>query len=149
MAAWPSPVFEGSEKRLEIDFAIDRATVPLGLRSLDRPQLDALMVQAACCIVSTRSNAHFDAYVLSESSLFIYDSKFVLKTCGTTQLLRAVPLLLSLAADIGCQPVRCKYSRASFLFPQYQVSYARLIQHSSWPLACPGSTGGGWMKPYS
>ena len=56
-----------------------------------------------------------------ESSLFVYPGKFVLKTCGTTQLLNAVPLLLELAASLGCQAVRCKYSRASFLFPEYQV----------------------------
>ena len=57
----------------------------------------------------------------AESSLFVYPDKFVLKTCGTTQLLNAVPLLLELAANLGCQAVRCKYSRASFLFPEYQV----------------------------
>lgn len=59
----------------------------------------------------------------AESSLFVYPDKFVLKTCGTTQLLNAVPLLLELAASLGCQAVRCKYSRASFLFPEYQVRY--------------------------
>eukprot|EP00891_Asterochloris_glomerata_P002089 jgi/Astpho2/2089/e_gw1.00038.169.1_t len=115
---WPSPVFEGSEKRIEVDFSVPAGFN--GLRGLDRPAIDLLMQQAACCVVSARSNTYFDAYVLSESSLFVYPDKFVLKTCGTTQLLNAVPLLLELAASLGCQAVRCKYSRASFLFPEYQ-----------------------------
>ena len=76
--------------------------------------------QAACCIVSSRSNAHLDAYVLSESSLFVYPNRLVLKTCGTTRLLAAVPGLLAAAAGVRLAPCRVKYSRASFLFPAAQ-----------------------------
>ena len=76
--------------------------------------------QAACCIVSSRSNAHLDAYVLSESSLFVYPTRLVLKTCGTTRLLAAVPGLLAAAASLRLAPCRVKYSRASFLFPSAQ-----------------------------
>ena len=72
--------------------------------------------------MSVTSNADFDAYVLSESSLFVFPTKLVLKTCGTTRLLDAVPLLLELAASLDMQPRRCKYSRASYLFPELQVS---------------------------
>lgn len=118
-AAWPTPVFEGSEKRLEVDFAPSDLR---GLRSLSRAQLDQLMVHAGCCIVSDRHNDQFDAYVLSESSLFVFPHKLVLKTCGTTKILHAIPLLLELAAITGCLLKRCKYSRASFLYPQFQVS---------------------------
>lgn len=116
-SAWPTPVFEGSEKRLEVDFA---PTVGSGLRSLNRTQLDQLLEDAGCCIVSDRHNDQFDAYVLSESSLFVFPHKMVLKTCGTTKILHAIPLLLQLAASTGCCPKRCKYSRASFLYPHFQ-----------------------------
>lgn len=71
--------------------------------------------------MSCTSNEHFDAYVLSESSLFVYPERLVLKTCGTTELLAAVPTLLKQAAGLDMSPSRVKYSRASFLFPEKQV----------------------------
>jgi hypothetical protein len=71
------------------------------------------------CVIA--KHAELDAYVLSESSLFVYPTKWVLKTCGTTKLLRAVPRLLEMAAQLSMLPRRCKYSRASFLFPEQQV----------------------------
>ena len=78
-------------------------------------------MQATCCIVSHRANEDFDAYVLSESSLFVYPDRLMLKTCGTTQLLAAVPLLQELAESLDMCACRTKYSRASFLFPEKQV----------------------------
>lgn len=60
--------------------------------------------------------------MLSESSLFVYPERLVLKTCGTTALLAAVPMLLELAASLDMRPLRFKYSRASFLFPENQVT---------------------------
>ena len=122
-APFPTPVFEGSEKRIEVDFApaADAACAANGLRSLSRGQLDTVLDLAACCIVSARHGAEFDAYVLSESSLFVYPRKAILKTCGTTKLLAAVPALVVAAAMAGLEPCRAKYSRASFLFPEQQV----------------------------
>lgn len=118
-SVFPAPVFEGSEKRIELSFDLCAAPSD-GLRSLSRAQLDAICTAAHCCIVSSRSNAFFDAYVLSESSLFVYPHKLVLKTCGTTRLLDAVPLILDLAGGIGAVPSKCRYTRASFLFPEHQ-----------------------------
>ena len=118
----PNPIFEGSEKRVEIDFRLGAASPANGLRAIPRETLDELMTLAACCIVSSRNNEHLDAYVLSESSLFVYPSKWILKTCGTTRLLNSVPRLLEVAAGLGLTPRRCKYTRGSFLFPENQVS---------------------------
>ncbi|XAR65553.1 Adenosylmethionine decarboxylase [Bertholletia excelsa] len=92
--------FEGYEKRLEITFSDPPVfTDPqgLGLRALTRSQLDSLLEPACCTIVARLSNAEFDSYVLSESSLFVYPLRIVLKTCGTTKLLLSVPQILSLA----------------------------------------------------
>lgn len=117
----PGPVFEGSEKRLEVHFSLNPSdSTQQGLRKLSRDQLDGLLELAACTIVSSKSNSHFDAYVLSESSLFVYPRKAILKTCGTTKLLAAVSRLLELAQSIGQHATRVKYSRASYLFPDKQ-----------------------------
>ena len=70
---WPSPVFEGSEKRIEVDFSVPAGFN--GLRGLDRQAIDLLMQQAACCVVSARSNPQFDAYVLSGEPHFRTDQE--------------------------------------------------------------------------
>ena len=51
--ALPNPVFEGSEKRVEIDFTVSDGTPAGGLRALSRAQLDELMDLARCTIVSS------------------------------------------------------------------------------------------------
>jgi len=117
----PCPLFEGSEKRIEIDFCPrPQDAAQLGLRVLPRDVLDEILTLAECTVVSSRSNPHFDAYVLSESSLFVYPLKVILKTCGTTKLLNGVPKLLERAHGLGMHAVRCRYSRASYLFPDQQ-----------------------------
>lgn len=128
---FPSPVFEGSEKRISISFGPAAHSNPVygGLRALSRAQLDSILDLAACQIVSARHNDHFDAYVLSESSLFVYPTRFVLKTCGTTKLLDAVPLAVELASALGLMPTYVKYSRASFLFPENQPAPYNSFDH--------------------
>ena len=78
------------------------------------------MTAAECLIVSSRAAPSFDAYVLSESSLFVYANKFVLKTCGTTKLLNAIPVFLGEAAKLGMAPRRVKYTRSTFDRPEEQ-----------------------------
>ena len=124
-----APAFEGSEKRLELDWIPLGRPVPVatrGLRALTLQQITSLLELTGCSIVSSRSCATFDAFVLSESSLFVYETKLVIKTCGTTRTLSMVPQLLHMAADMGLSPSRCKYSRASFLFPTAQVCHLQL-----------------------
>lgn len=115
--------FEGYEKRLEIVFSepgIFSDPNGKGLRSLSRAQLDEFLGPAECTIVSSLSNEFVDSYVLSESSLFVYPYKIIIKTCGTTKLLLAIPPILKLAGalSLGVQSVR--YTRGSFIFPGAQ-----------------------------
>lgn len=150
MAAEPvhhNPIFEGSEKRVEIDFRLGAGAAAAGLRAVPRETIDELMALAHCCVVSNRSNEQLDAYVLSESSLFVYPTKWVLKTCGTTRLLASVPRLLEVAAALGLEPRRCKYTRASFLFPKNQVGF--WLGRAGWARRrrcslCPWVVGGLW-----
>ncbi|KAL6192961.1 hypothetical protein ACLB2K_034046 [Fragaria x ananassa] len=115
--------FEGYEKRLEIAFfepSVFRDPEGRGLRSLSKSQLDEFLGQAECTIVSSLSNDDVDSYVLSESSLFIYSYKLIIKTCGTTKLLLAIPPILKLAESIGLTVRSVRYTRGSFIFPGAQ-----------------------------
>ncbi|KAI4368310.1 hypothetical protein MLD38_016883 [Melastoma candidum] len=113
--------FEGFEKRLELDFSwVDPISAPLGLRLVDFELLEQMLAHVQCTVVSALANAHFDAYVLSESSMFIYPTRVIIKTCGTTQLLKSVCPLILLAAGLGLMVCRCRYTRGSFLFPELQ-----------------------------
>jgi S-adenosylmethionine decarboxylase len=58
-----------------------------------------------------------DAYVLSESSLFVWPFKMMLKTCGTTTLLRCLPRLLKYTALLGLELEWVGYSRKNYSFP--------------------------------
>lgn len=70
--------FEGPEKNLEVCFTPDVGH-PRGCRALPREALDAFCAAARCTILSSVSNSHLDAYVLSESSLFVFSHKMVIK----------------------------------------------------------------------
>lgn len=91
-------MFEGPEKTLEVvfrringstmhqvvstgelngagDYAAAGDSGPIqrqGLRRLPRGDLDRICARARCTILSVISNRYLDAYVLSESSLFVY-----------------------------------------------------------------------------
>lgn len=132
-------MFEGPEKTLEVVFrrisddVIDsrvgeltpaRRGAPIqriGLRQLDREDLDAICARARCTILSSISNQFLDAYLLSESSLFIYPYMLVLKTCGTTTLLRCIATLIDLGRKCGLEIDWVGYSRKNFNFPGDQA----------------------------
>lgn len=122
--------FEGVEKRLQLDFFPDGGK---GLRALSRLQIEQVLSVARCTIVSELSNNEVDSYVLSESSLFVYPYKVIIKTCGTTKLLGALPILLSLASQLLLKVKCCRYTRGSFLFPKEQpyphVSFVEEVEY--------------------
>jgi len=111
--------FEGPEKTMEVVFRIG-VGAENGLRSLTREQLDHLCTLAKCTILSSISNSHMDAYVLSESSLFVYKHRYIMKTCGTTTLLRCLSTLLKYADNLGMELTWVGYSRKNLLFPDAQ-----------------------------
>ncbi|XP_074274723.1 S-adenosylmethionine decarboxylase proenzyme 2-like [Silene latifolia] len=115
--------FEGFEKRLEINFYEPGIFVDpegKGLRALCKAQLDEFLDAAACTIVDSLANESVDSYVLSESSLFVYSYKIIIKTCGTTKLLNAIPPILRLAATLSLDVKSVRYTRGSFIFPGAQ-----------------------------
>lgn len=96
-----------------------------------------------CKVLSIIESEDVDAYLLSESSMFIFPHKLVLKTCGTTTLLSGLASILEIAAlDAGfphtpanpgamksaaAAPYRVFYSRKNFLHPEQQHG-----PHRSW-----------------
>ncbi|XP_047947182.1 S-adenosylmethionine decarboxylase proenzyme 4 [Salvia hispanica] len=110
--------FEGFEKRLELRFS--GAPEKKGLRRLDFSKIEKVLHAVQCTVVSAVGNTHFDSYVLSESSLFVYPTKIIIKTCGTTQLLQSVRPLVDHASTLGLTIRACRYTRGSFIFPSAQ-----------------------------
>lgn len=113
--------FEGFEKRLELHFfGDDPEELLMGLRLLDFDSLQQVLHAVQCTVVSAVGNHYFDSYVLSESSLFVYPTKIIIKTCGTTQLLKAIRPLINHARLLGLTPSSCRYTRGNFIFPKSQ-----------------------------
>jgi S-adenosylmethionine decarboxylase len=82
--------FEGSEKKIEL-----AVTPSVGsLRALGRPFWESMVHAANAEILSSISNDLCDAYLLSESSLFVWDDRFLMLTCGTTTLVNAAELFI-------------------------------------------------------
>ena len=96
-----------------------------------------------CKILSIVESEDVDAYLLSESSMFVFPHKLILKTCGTTTLLCGLPRILEIATlnagfprctappsrgiSVAAPPYRVFYSRKNFLFPDRQKG-----PHRSW-----------------
>ena len=120
----PNP-FEGTEKTMEVEF-IPTTDGPSadgdnGLRGISREDWQDIVSCCQATILSELSDTHVDSYLLSESSLFVYRHKIVVKTCGTTTLLACVPLLFTLAEGVGLKPDWIGYTRKNLLFPNLQV----------------------------
>lgn len=127
--------FEGPEKLLEIIF---RSNTPnsshdtpyLGLRIIPRSVWEDVLKLVKCEVLSVIKNDYMDAYMLSESSLFVFPTKILLKTCGTTTLLHALQRILDVAYEY-CGLIECNnvfYSRKNFMKPQKQI-----YPHTSFP----------------
>lgn len=67
------------------------------LRRIPKKTIQDMLALVKCEIISETHSDHIDAYVLSESSLFVSRNRIILKTCGSTVLLRCVKPFLYLA----------------------------------------------------
>ncbi|XP_076445195.1 S-adenosylmethionine decarboxylase proenzyme-like [Babylonia areolata] len=121
MASVNSHHFEGIEKLLEVWFK-SSSGLDLDLRTVGRCEWDKLLKIVKCEIISVTSNQDMDAYVLSESSMFVTKDRFILKTCGTTTLLLCVEPLLNIVKEkVGYDQIEdIFYSRKNFSRPELQ-----------------------------
>ena len=106
--------FEGSEKKLEVVVTPDFPP----LRSLGDEAWRGVVEAAGAKILSVMRSEHCDAYLLSESSLFVFDDWFVLITCGQTTLVDAVQQLLQLIPTESIAFL--VYERKNEHFPEHQ-----------------------------
>lgn len=118
-----SDFFEGVEKRIEIFFEVAESDEH-GLRSLSRDAWNTICDKAKCEIIHEEVVGRFDSYILSESSLFVYRDRLMMKTCGTTLPLSSVDEIVAQAKQVVSitGPLRMVYSRSSFLSSTQQSS---------------------------
>ncbi|KAI9706611.1 MAG: spermidine resistance protein [Candelina mexicana] len=140
--------FEGPEKLLEVWFsaspdALPGTTANNGLKAVPAELWKEMLDLVNCKVLSVIESEHVDAYLLSESSMFVFPHKLILKTCGTTTLLCGLPRMLEIAAlsagfphvianplkgiPAAATPYRVFYSRKNFLYPDKQHG-----PHRSW-----------------
>ena len=140
--------FEGPEKLLEVWFSasprsLPEASAPDGLKIVPSEIWKDMLDLVNCKVLSIVESDNVDAYLLSESSMFVFPHKLILKTCGTTTLLSGLPKILEIAALVAkfphalanvvrgtataAIPYRVFYSRKNFLFPDRQHG-----PHRSW-----------------
>lgn len=140
--------FSGPEKLLEVWFSTSQCTLPGaagpdGLKKISAETWKEMLDLVNCKILSVITFGDVDAYLLSESSMFVFPHKLVLKTCGTTTLLYGLPRILELAAleaefphvpanaingsPAAATPYRIFYSRKNFQYPDKQRG-----PHRSW-----------------
>jgi len=106
--------FEGPEKKLKVVVTPDFPP----LRSLGDEVWRRVVEAAGAKIVSVLCSERCNAYVLSESSLFVFDECFILITCGQTTLVDAVPYLLRVVPSESIAFL--VYERKSEHFPEHQ-----------------------------
>jgi hypothetical protein len=115
------PGFEGPEKKIELDFLVS-AEFPEGLRRISVDDWKIVLAEINCSILSQISSASCDAYILSESSLFVFPHKVIIKTCGQITLLKCIPLLLEYGKRVLAIESRMSFTRRNLLFPDQQLS---------------------------
>jgi S-adenosylmethionine decarboxylase len=106
--------FEGPEKKLEI---ILFSAQP-GLRENTEQRWRQVAAASGAEILSQISSSSLDAYLLSESSLFVWEDRILMITCGRTVLLRALPRILDIVGRHNVAMVF--YERKNLKFPAAQ-----------------------------
>jgi S-adenosylmethionine decarboxylase len=106
--------FEGPEKKVELALLPGQPS----LRARGRAYWEMIVEKSRAQILSSVSNESMDAYLLSESSLFVTDTWLTMITCGRTDLVSAVD---QLCADLGVANLQyLVYERKNAHFQEYQ-----------------------------
>ena len=79
--------FEGSEKKAEV--IVNNQNISL-LNDISTTFWQELVACSNAQILSSIENEHCKAFLLSESSLFVWNDRFLILTCGVTQLVNSI-----------------------------------------------------------
>ena len=114
MTGSTSPFFEGTEKKFEL--VVD-SELP-SFREHGHSYWTDVARSAGADVLSRLSNDRCNAYLLSESSLFVFDHRVIMMTCGCSSLHNAVLEILDAVPE---QRVRTLvYKRKHEIFPHDQ-----------------------------
>lgn len=119
--------FEGPEKKFELNYK----PIPgnnVGLRALGSEEWQEILNHGHLLILSEKKNDIFDSYLLSESSLFVYPYKVIIKTCGISSPLLCTEALKEAAQKLGTEADSISFSRRSFICPLGQCYPHRSIE---------------------
>lgn len=108
--------FEGAEKKLEI--IVSEKYWPLHERSYEF--WENLVKQCEATILSHIKNDKQTAFLLSESSLFVWDDRLIMLTCGQTKLIESAKFFIK---EFGAENIDC-------LFFQRKNEYRSHLQPS-------------------
>jgi S-adenosylmethionine decarboxylase len=106
--------FEGPEKKLEMCFSFPQT----GMRGNADGRWNRVVRACGAEIIKVSQTPCVDSYLLSESSLFVWDDRLLLITCGQTNPIFALPEILSFVEPDQIASVF--YERKKANFPQYQ-----------------------------
>ena len=120
--------FEGPEKKVELVVAEGGPD----LRALGDELWHSVVAASGAQVLSQISNDHQTAYLLSESSLFVYEDHLTMITCGRTRLVNAVGRILERIPPE--QIAMLAYERKNEHFPDRQPSsfYDDAKQLNAW-----------------
>ncbi|KAJ3126864.1 spermidine resistance protein [Nowakowskiella sp. JEL0407] len=117
--------FEGPEKLLELWFnpKTNEKESDLSLLIVPQKVWEEMLEIVKCKVLSSVSNKYLNSYLLSESSMFVYSNRLILKTCGTTTLLHAIPSIMEIIKKYVPEYTLSAlfYSRKAFMFPEKQA----------------------------
>ncbi len=139
-------VFEGSEKKLEIVLDLKDLKTE-SLREIPRSFWVSLVAASNAQILSEVSSANCDSYLLSESSLFVFENRILMITCGQTQLINAAKLFIEKFGTSRLKNVF--YERKNEAFPEAQSTsfeddcsiLGKYIQGQSYSIGVDGHPG--------
>lgn len=81
--------FEGTEKKIEIIFSKE-----VNIKKKLEPLWIKILALADIKILSCIKNKDIDAYLLSESSLFVWQNRILMITCGQSKLINSIEYIL-------------------------------------------------------